>query len=423
MTITLLIVWALIFFLLTVIAGLEYTYLASNKLTIEIRRNSKSNSGKRVAHFFDYPDTFWNTTVFTFYILLVIFVILSSKIISNTLMYFPRAYEFFNSYFYWKIVLDFIIISLLLILSIGFLSKRSFEKKPESKLENWSLIIQMLSFIALPLSNLFIKISEFILEYLFNVKINKNTSIFERINIHNFIRKSIQGFGNIDEENQELFQKAIQLNSIKVRNCTTPRNEIIAIEKSKSIQELKRLFSDTKLSKIIVYDENLDNVIGYVHHLDLIKNPESIKEILYDIPIVPETMSVIDLLNKFSTNQKSIAWVIEEYGGTAGFITLEDILEEVFGEISDEYDTDLYLEQSLDKNNYLLSGRLEIEYLNRKYRLNIPSHYAKTLSGYIINRYGRIPSEDDKFILDHFEVEILKVTETKIDSLKLRSLL
>lgn len=422
MTLSLIIPWIFIWIILSILAGLEYAYLASNKITIEIRRKSGSVSGQRVAKFFDYPERFWSTTVLSFYLFLVCFVFFSSQIISELLVYIPFVYNFLDHHFYLRILLDFFLITAFLLFTLGFISKRTFENYPEAKLENWSLFISILSLITTPFAKIFVTVSEIILKYLFNVNMVKEAALFERINIHNFVRQSIQGYGNIDEANKELFQKATQLTSVKVRNCMTPRNEVIAIDKRESIATLQRLFTDTKLSKIIVYDHDLDHVVGYVHHLDLIKKPSTIDEILFPILTVPETMSAINLINLFTTERKSIAWVIDEYAGTAGFVTMEDVLEEIFGDILDEYDVANYMEQPLAKSAYLFSGRLEIDYLNKKYGLKIPTHYADTLSGYVINRYGRIPSEEERIILDRFEIEIIKVADTRIETLKIRSL-
>src|SRR5690554_1761950 len=423
MTFSLIIPWISIWIILTVISGLEYAYLASNKLTIEIRKKTGTVSGQRVAKYFDEPDQFWSATVLSFYILLVSFVFITSQVIEEVLVFFPFTFAFFEEYFYLRIILDFFIISILVISSVGFIAKRTFENSPEAKLENWSLFINILSTITAPFAKIFVKLSEFILKYLFNVTMQKEAALFERINIHNFVRQSIQGYGNIDEANKELFQKASQLTSVKIRNCMTPRSEAIGIEKKQSIVELKRLFTDTKLSKIIVYDKDLDHIIGYVHHLDLVKKPKTIESILFPILTVPETMSAIDLINRFTTDRKSIAWVIDEYGGTAGFVTMEDVLEEIFGDILDEYDVENYMEQSLDNSAYLFSGRLEVGYLNKKYNLKIPTNVADTLSGYVINRYGRIPTEEERIILDRFEIEIIKVSNTRIETLKLRTLM
>lgn len=423
MTFSLIIPWISIWIILTVISGLEYAYLASNKLTIEIRKKTGTVSGQRVAKYFDEPDQFWSATVLSFYILLVSFVFITSQVIEEVLVFFPFTFAFFEEYFYLRIILDFFIISILVISSVGFIAKRTFENSPEAKLENWSLFINILSTITAPFAKIFVKLSEVILKYLFNVTMQKEAALFERINIHNFVRQSIQGYGNIDEANKELFQKASQLTSVKIRNCMTPRSEAIGIEKKQSIAELKRLFTDTKLSKIIVYDKDLDHIIGYVHHLDLVKKPKTIESILFPILTVPETMSAIDLINRFTTDRKSIAWVIDEYGGTAGFVTMEDVLEEIFGDILDEYDVENYMEQSLDNSAYLFSGRLEVGYLNKKYNLKIPTNVADTLSGYVINRYGRIPTEEERIILDRFEIEIIKVSNTRIETLKLRALM
>ncbi len=222
--------------------------------------------------------------------------------------------------------------------------------------------------------------------------------------------------------NTELFENALSLPSVRVRQCLVPRTEIEAIELHTSIDDVLKLFVETKLSKLVVYEGNIDNIQGYVHQLDLFKRPTELRSILLPIPVVPETMSATDLINKFSKERKSIAWVVDEFGGTAGIITMEDILEEIFGEIRDEYDTEEFVEKQIAENEFIFSGRLELDYLNEKYSLDFPDSDSETLSGYIINQHETIPRAKERIIIDKYEFDIITVSDTRIEMVKLKIL-
>lgn len=413
------------YLLIIILSGVEYAYLASNKLTIELKRNRGNNAGKVLGELFDFPEKFWSGTVIGFHVLLVCFCFLFSKmtghIVDVTRDKFPLS-EFFDTYPYVRMAFDFFISSVLILFGIGIIAKYSFESAPEGKLNTWSTFVRFVSAIAAPFAKLFIGISEFVLEYLFNVRINKKQAIFQRVNTYQFYRQSIQGHVDMDVSNKELFEKALELSKVKIRKCMTPRNEVVAISIQSKVKELKDLFIATKLSKIIIYDENLDNILGYAHHIDLNGKPKKIATILHAIPTVPETMSAIDLIHKFTKERKSLAWVVDEFGGTAGFVTMEDVLEEVFGDINDEYDVEIYTEKKISETEYIFSGRLEIDYLNQKYPLELPSKEAETLSGFIISEFESIPKVNEVIIINNYEFEILMVTNTRIETTKMRVL-
>lgn len=408
---------------LIIISGVEYAYLASNKLTIELRRKQGSRSGKLLGRFFDAPDSFWNGTVISFYFLLVCFCFLFCQ-----MMDLLRAElqgdlgAFLGQHFYVQMVIDLLLVTFIILLSIGLIAKRGFELFPEGKLNTWSFFVDFINQITQPLAQFFIGLSEFILKYLFNVRINKKEAIFARINTNQFLRHTLQGHEDLDQANKELFDKALQLTKVKIRKCMTPRNETIALDIHSPLSELKSLFVDTKLSKVVIYEQDLDNVLGYVHHIDLYRRPQTIKEILHPIPNVSETMNAIDLIQLFTKDRKSIAWVVDEFGGTAGFVTMEDVLEEIFGDINDEYDSDRFTEKQIAQNEFIFSGRLELDYLNQKYKLDFPVDKAETLSGFIISNYEAIPEQKERIIINHFEFDILRVAETRIETVKLRLL-
>jgi CBS domain containing-hemolysin-like protein len=209
---------------------------------------------------------------------------------------------------------------------------------------------------------------------------------------------------------------------VRIRECLIPRNEIEAVDIKTPLDELKAYFIETKLSKIIIYDGDIDNIVGYMHHLDFLKEPKDIASIMHRISAVPEAMNAVELLNQFTRERKSIAWVLDEFGGTAGIVTMEDILEEIFGEIRDEYDDEEYVEKQLSANEFIFSGRLEVEYINEKYDLDIPIDDAETLSGFIIENHESIPTQKERIIIGAYEFDILLVSDTRIETVKVKVL-
>ncbi|WP_339071760.1 CBS domain-containing protein [Chitinophaga sp. 180180018-2] len=202
-----------------------------------------------------------------------------------------------------------------------------------------------------------------------------------------------------------------------------PRKEIEALEIHRPLADARQKFMDTKLSKIIIYEGSIDNILGYIHQLDMFKDPKEISSIIHPILAVPETMSAIDLLSKFNKERKSIAWVVDEFGGTAGIVTIEDVLEEIFGDIKDEHDEEEFVEKQIAEKEYIFSGRLELDYLNERYGLDFPEDESETLSGYIINHHETIPKIKERIIIDDYEFDILNVTDTRIEMVKMKILI
>jgi CBS domain containing-hemolysin-like protein len=216
----------------------------------------------------------------------------------------------------------------------------------------------------------------------------------------------------------------LSISETKLRECLVPRKEIVSISQNSSIDELINTFVETRLSKLVVYDGDIDNIKGYIHQLDLFKNPTTLTDILLPIPTVPESMNVTALMDKFTKERKTIAWVIDEFGGTAGIVTMEDLLEEIFGEIQDEYDeVDELVNKQLASNEYLFSGRLELDFITEKYGLEFPEdENAETLSGFIIQNNESIPQQKDSIIIGSYQFDILNVSDTRIESVKMKVL-
>lgn len=273
-------------------------------------------------------------------------------------------------------------------------------------------------------SNVFVEIAEWILRYIFNVKVNDKKDAFSKIDLEHFVNQAKSNEEeNTDEINKELFENALSLSETRVRECLVPRKEIEGVTLQTSIEKVKNIFINTKLSKLIVYDQNIDNIVGYIHQLDLFKRPADIQSILLPIPTIPESMSATDLMNKFSKERKSIAWVVDEFGGTAGIVTMEDLLEEIFGEIRDEYDTEELIEKQISANEFIFSGRLELDYITEKYKLAFEdSDETETLSGFIIQHKDGIPKQKETFITGNYQFDILNVSDTRIETVKLKVL-
>ncbi len=258
------------------------------------------------------------------------------------------------------------------------------------------------------------------MKYVFNIRYDKNKEPFLRSDLKHLFQP------REDEERQErntqLMENAQELPKVKIRQCLVPRKEIIGVDIRSTMEEVKKKFVETKLSKLVVFENNIDHIKGYIHQLDLFKNPDHIGFILLPIPAVPESMSATDLISKFTKERKSIAWVVDEFGGTAGIITMEDVLEELFGEIQDEYDTEEFVEKQLAENEYIFSGRLELDYLEEKYDFDFGDDESETLSGYIINYHETIPGQKERIIIDDYEFDIMNVSDTRIEMVKMKKL-
>jgi CBS domain containing-hemolysin-like protein len=252
------------------------------------------------------------------------------------------------------------------------------------------------------------------------VHVRKSKHAFTRLELENFIQPRDEKANESQELNKELFENALTLPYVKVRQCLVPRKEIESIHVNESIEALKKKFVETNLSKLVVYDKNIDHILGYVHQLSLFKNPLSIQSILYSIPTVPESMTASDLMNRLIKERKSMAWVVDEFGGTSGIVTMEDLLEELFGEIKDEYDTEELIEREINENEFEFSGRLSIDELNEKYKLGLDMNDSETLSGFIIHYNESIPKVKERIVIGKFEFEILEVTDTRIELVRVK---
>lgn len=402
-------------------AGTEIAFISANRLNIELKKKQGNLSGRILGRFMEHPAEFIGTSLIGINIILVVYGILMTQLNESWMTYILPEQLHANPYI--RLIIDTLIATLIILLFAEFLPKAIFRSKAESVLSFFALPMWLMYNLLYPLAKVFVSVSEFILKYLFNVRIRENQQVFNRIDLENFVKQSLHGHESESSEmNKELFENALDLVNVKVRKCMAPRNEIVGVEINTPVKDVRQQFIATKLSKVVVYDKTMDNIVGYLHHLDLNRRPRLIREIMHSISAVPEAMSAVDLMNRFTRERKSIAWVIDEFGGTAGIVTMEDVLEQIFGDIRDEYDVEEYVEKQIAEFEYIFSGRLSLDYLNSKYNFDFESANSETLSGYIISNYETIPKNRERIIIGLYEFEVLLVSETRIETVKVKVL-
>ncbi|MBC7537016.1 MAG: HlyC/CorC family transporter [Ferruginibacter sp.] len=410
------------------LSGIEIAFVSANKLSIELNKKKGSAAGKTWSAFSDHPTKFIGTVLVGVNIVLVIYGLLIGDMLSPIWKWIESRLPL-SAVNYLKYIRLFVetVLATSIILLVEFFSKAFFRGRNNRILgSNFiSYIAGFFYWLLSSFASLFVNMAEWILKYIFNVKINNKKEVFSKVDLEHFMQQS----KNHDEEesselNKELFENALSLSEVKLRECLIPRKEIEGMESYVSVEDAKNKFIETKLSKLVVYENNIDNILGYVHHLDMFKNPASLKEMLHPIPTVPESMSATDLMNKFSKERKSIAWVIDEFGGTAGIVTMEDLLEEIFGEIEDEYDVaEAFVDKQIAQNEYIFSGRMELDFITEKYKLYFSgNNEAETLSGYIIQNHEAIPKQKERIIIGNYEFDIVNVSNTRIETVKVKVL-
>jgi putative hemolysin len=419
------IIWLVLsIILISFFAGIEIAFVSVNRLNIELKKKQGKSSGILLSHLMSQPSRFIGTTLIGFNVCLVIYGLLVGEMLSPvwdwliTKSHVPETYVNLLKLLFETFASTFII------LIVGeFIPKAIWRAKSEMLLN--PVISKMVNFfyqLLHPVATFFVAVSGWILKYLFNVRVDENKDAFTRADLEHFFQQTHEQSEEAKNLNTELFENALSLPNIKIRQCLIPRKEITGIEINTSIEEARKKFVNTQLSKLLVFENNIDHILGYIHQLDLFKQPDTVESILLPIPAVPESMSATDLISKFSKERKSIAWVVDEFGGTAGIVTMEDLLEEIFGEIRDEYDTEEFEEKKLSEDEFLFSGRLELDYLNEKYNFELPADEAETLSGYIISQHEKIPKIKERIIIDNYEFEVMSVSDTRIEMVRMRIL-
>ena len=392
-------------------SGAEIAFVSASKLKIELDKTEGSSSGKIIAGFYENARDFIGTMLVGNNISLVIFTYLFSKVLDPLLQNVSD-----NGLV--LLLISTVIITIIVLIFGEFLPKTFFGMYANESLRLFAYPLLFFKYILSVPVWVMTRMSTFLLKYIFKSSLQEGERIFTKVDLENFVRGTHTS-SHEDEIDKELFENALHFNKVKVKECMVPRKEVIAIDVNESIKELEIMFKENGVSRIVIIDDDIDNVLGYTHHQSLLKNPRSIKAVMMPIPIVPEVMSIYDVLNRFIKDRNSIACVVDEYGGTAGIITMEDILEELFGDIEDEHDKEDYIEEQISENEFLFSGRLELGYLNETYEaLDLPEGEYSTLSGYIVMTTETIPEQGSVILLDNYKFIIETVSDTKIETVR-----
>lgn len=401
-------------------SGIEIAFVSANRLRLELDLKRNSLSARIMNNFYKTPSRFIGAMLLGNNIALVVYGIAMAALLNPLL---TDSLPFFVGSDFVMLVSQTLISTLVILVFAEFLPKIFFRINPNAALQAFSGIIWLLYYTLYPFILVYIGLAEFLLRRVLGLRLESEDYKFSAIDLNEYLKD--YATDEMVEEDMahdiQLFQNAIEFRHIKLRECMVPRTEIEAINVNASVAELMEKFTATKHSKILVYDSNIDNIIGYVHSSDMFKKPNNIREVLRGIEVFPEAFAANHLLNRFIQARQGIAVVVDEFGGTSGIVSMEDVIEEIFGEIDDEYDEEETIEQKLSEHEYIFSARLEIDYLNETYKLNIPeSEEYETLAGFIIHEHESIPTLGEEINLTPFVATILKATGNKILEVKLR---
>lgn len=399
---------------------MEIAFISANRIHIEIEKKQEGFFAKVLTWLTEKPSKFIATMLIGNNIALVIY----GFFMGDVLMYWfqslvPTSSEFLN-----LLLTDFSLLSqtvistLIILMTAEFLPKVLFQIYSNTLLKVFAIPAYFFYILFSFISWFVIKVSDFILRVFFKTEGDEVQFAFTKLELGDYITEQMETVEEEDEVDSEIqiFQNALEFSTLKAREVMVPRTEITAVEIDETPKNLTKLFTETGYSKILVYKESIDEIIGYVHSYELFKKPKTIKSILLPVEFVPETMLIQDILNVLTKKRKSMAVVLDEYGGTSGIMTVEDIIEELFGEIEDEHDTTDLFEAQLSENVYKFSARLEVDYINENYKLELPeSDEYETLGGLIMNDIGEIPEQDTEIKIDNLVFQILEVSNTKID--------
>jgi len=395
-------------------SGVEIAFISANKLQLELDKNTGKFPSKIIAYFTKNESDFITTMLVGNNIALVVYGIVMTQILT------PQFSGYFNSALILLLAQTFIT-TMIVLITAEFLPKAIFRIFPNQILKVFSLPIWLFFVMFRPLALLMLNLANLILKYVLNQKISNDKQVFGKTDLDDFLSnvKSAEGVEDTRVE-VEMLQNALDLTDKKIRECMVPRTDIIAMDVLSTIDDVKEKFIDTKLSKLLIYKGTIDRVIGYVHSSDLFKNPKNVKSVLLPISFVPESMLAMDMLNQFIENNKGVALVVDEFGGTSGMITIEDVTEEIVGEIVDEHDIEELTDEQLSENSYRLLAKIDVEMVNKKYNLELPeSDEYETIAGLLLHHFEEIPTINDVIELEEYQFTIIKVNETTIQEVQL----
>ena len=403
-------------------SGMEIAFILSNKIYLEIEKKQGGFIAFLLKKTTRKPSKFIATMLLGNNVALVVYGIYSGQLILD--IFFPYL-NTSNSLGFIYILCQTIISTLVILITAEFLPKVLFQIYANSLLKFFSFPAYLFYILLSPITFVLNWISNSVLSKYFKTKEDEMRVVFSKDELGDYINQELgdeSENNNIDSEIQ-IFQNALEFSNVRAREAMIPRAEIISVDRYVKPSELNQIFIKSGLSKILIHRENIDNVVGYVSLMDMFKDYKNFKPIIHPVEYIPESMFVNDLLNLLTKKRKRIAVVIDEYGGTSGIITIEDIIEELFGEIEDEHDSPKFLEKEIEENLFLFSARLEVDYLNDKYKLNIPeSDQYETLGGFIVHNNQDIPLNGDILKIDQFEFKIKEVTNTRIETIELKIL-
>lgn len=397
-------------------SGMEIAYVSSNKLQIELQNKQGDFASRLLSHLMSQPSRFIATMLVGNNIALVIYGMFMAKWME------PLLLQWISSEFV-VLLIQTLVSTLIILIMAEYVPKAIFALYSNQLLRGFALPVLLIYYLLFPVVGFVMAISRFILKTLFRADMDDEKPMFSRVDLDNYVRKHTEDQDNTEDvENEvQIFQNALDFGKVKARECMVPRTELVAMEVSESIEDLRQKFIETGFGKILIYKESLDNIIGYVHSFELFKKPKQIRTILLPLSVVPESMLASEVLDLLIRERKSLAIVLDEFGGTSGLITIEDVMEEIFGEIEDEHDRQDLTEEQISKNKYIFSARLEIDYLNEKYKLDLPeSEFYETLSGLITHHYESIPEKDDVIVINPFIFTIKDSHNTRIEEVILR---
>ncbi|WP_411028886.1 hemolysin family protein [Spongiimicrobium sp. 3-5] len=408
-------------------SGMEIAFISANKIHIEIEKKQEGFLALILTRLTKKPSKFIATMLIGNNIALVVYGLFMGDLLMGwfTSIY-PTSYSFLDLLLTdFTLVTQTIISTIIILLTAEFLPKVLFQIYANTLLKFFALPAYLFYLLFSIVSDFVIKVSDFILKTFFKTDSDQTQLAFSKMELGDYITEQMETVEEEDEVDSEIqiFQNALDFSAVKAREVMVPRTEIMAVELHETPKNLTKLFTKTGYSKILVYKGTIDNIIGYVHSYELFKKPKTVKSILLPVEFVPETMLINDILNVLTKKRKSIAVVLDEYGGTSGIMTVEDIVEELFGEIEDEHDSTDLQEEQLDENTYKFSARIEVDYVNENYKLELPeSEEYETLGGLIMHETGEIPEQDSEITIENFLFTILEVSSTKIDLVSLQVL-
>jgi putative hemolysin len=412
----------LLFFALLACAffsGIEISFMAANKLQIELDEKNNVLSGRILMHLLQHPSRLMGTALIGYVLSLVLYGFVMAGILHTLLLaYLPESLQLAP----FILVLQVLLASVIVLLTAEFLPRSLFAINPNRMLDVLAVPILLFHYLLYPVVFVLVGLSKWIAERVFKIEFSDEHPVFGVTDLNAYIKNRLyhpveEGAPEVD---QEIFHNALEFKKVRVKECMVPRTEVEAVEVNEPVEVLRDTFINTGHSKILVYEDSIDNIIGYCHQLAMFQQPSQIREILSPVSLVPESMLASELFLRFGTEHRTVAVVVDEFGGTSGIVTVEDVIEEIVGEIQDEYDYEALLEQVFPaKNLYLLSARHEIDYLNDKYDLNLPEGDYETLGGLIFSVLGEIPKVGDVVEMPPFAITILSMDDNRINAVKL----